>query len=326
MTAAVLCLRPEADFIRAGVPAPQGLSVVYRGPGDPDVPALLREVEALVIPAVGPKLAPELFAGTKLKLVQVTGAGVDRLDRARVEALGIPVANVPGGSNGALAEYVLTSASLLLRRLMWSSQEIRRGNYVAFRQRLLGENVAGIEGLTVGLVGLGIIGLAVTEACVKAGAKVVYFDPAPRDAAAAGELGAEPRSLDALLAEADVVSLHVPLLPQTRNLIGAPQLARMKQGAILIQASRGGIVDEAALAEALRSGHLGGAAVDVYSTEPPEADNPLLALTGEAADRVLLTPHIAGVTRQAAATLFRAAWENVERVLRHGTAPLHRVY
>lgn len=324
MTADVLCLRPEADFIRAGALPPKGLAVLYCGPADPGVPALLREVRALVIPAVGPKLSPELFEGTKLQLVQVTGAGVDRLDRPRLELLGIPVANVPGGSNGALAEYVLTSASLLLRRLMWSSQEIRRGNYVSFRQRLLAENVAGIEGLTVGLVGLGVIGLAVAEACIKAGGKVVYFDPAPRDGAQA--LGAEPRSLDALLGEADIVSLHVPLLPQTRNLIGAPQLARMKKGAVLIQASRGGIVDEAALAEALRSGRLGGAAVDVYTTEPPEPDNPLLMLTGEAADRLLLTPHIAGVTRQSAATLFRAAWENVERVLRRGEAPLNRVY
>ena len=114
-------------------------------------------------------------------------------------------------------------------------------------------------------------------------------------------------SLDELLATADVVSLHVPLLPTTRNLIGARELARMKPGAILIQASRGGIVDEAALAAAA-SGHLGGAAVDVYSTEPPAPDNPLLALAGEAASRLLLTPHIAGVTRQASALLFRSAW------------------
>ena len=94
------------------------------------------------------------------------------------------------------------------------------------------------------------------------------------------------------------MTLHVPLLPATTGLIGAAQLAMMKKGAVLIQASRGGVVDEAALAQSLRSGHLGGAAVDVYSTEPPPADNPLLALDGEAAQRLLLTPHIAGVTRQ----------------------------
>jgi phosphoglycerate dehydrogenase-like enzyme len=99
----------------------------------------------------------------------------------------------------------------------------------------------------------------------------------------------------------------------------------MKAGAVLINAARGGVVDEAALAAQLRSGHLGGAAVDVYSTEPPAPDNPLFSLGGEAASRLILTPHIAGVTRQSFANLFRAAWDNVERVLR-GESPLNRVY
>jgi phosphoglycerate dehydrogenase-like enzyme len=123
-----------------------------------------------------------------------------------------------------------------------------------------------------------------------------------------------------------VVSLHVPLLPATQGLIGARELARMKQGAILIQAARGGIVDETALAASLAAGHLGGAAVDVYSVEPPAPDNPLLRLTGEGASRLLLTPHIAGVTRQASALLFRSSWQNVERVLVRGEKPMHRAY
>jgi phosphoglycerate dehydrogenase-like enzyme len=123
-----------------------------------------------------------------------------------------------------------------------------------------------------------------------------------------------------------VVTLHVPLLPATQGLIGTRELARMRPGAILIQAARGGIVDEAALAAALTSGHLGGAAVDVYSTEPPTADNPLLKVAGDAAARLMLTPHIAGVTRQASALLFRSAWDNVERVLVRGEAPLNRAY
>ncbi len=100
----------------------------------------------------------------------------------------------------------------------------------------------------------------------------------------------------------------------------------MKPSAVLIQASRGGVVDEAALAAHLQSGRLGGAAVDVYSVEPPDASNPLLKLDGEAAGRLLLTPHIAGVTRQSWGILFRAAWDNVERVLLRGQAPLNRVY
>ena len=321
----VLCLRPEADFTRVDAAAPKSLDVSYRGPADTDVPALMKACDALVIPAVGPKLAAELFEGTRLKLVQVTGAGVDRLDQTALTKLGIPVANVPGGSNSAVAEYAVTAASMLLRRLGWADAEIKAGNYARFRARMVADNLAGIEGLTVGLVGFGTIGRAVAQAFHRMGAKLRYFDPAGGDAALARTLDARSVSLDELLSTSDVVSLHVPLLPATQNLIGAQELARMKSGAILIQGSRGGIVDEAALAASLVSGHLGGAAVDVYSTEPPAPDNPLLKLTGEAASRLLMTPHIAGITRQSWTSLFRTAWQNVERVLA-GQAPLYRVY
>lgn len=320
----VLCLRPQADFSRVDALPPPSLTVRYHAPSDAEVPDLLRRSAALVIPAVGPKLAPILFEGSALKLIQVTGAGLDRLDMGAITRLGIPVANVPGGSNGALAEYAVTAASTLLRRLLWADSEIKRGNYQAFRARLVAENIAGIDGLLVGVVGLGTIGLAVAKTFALAGSRLCYYDPAPSNAAAAQAIGAEPLPLDALLQRADVVTLHVPLLPATTGLIGAEQLAMMKKGAVLIQASRGGVVDEAALAQSLRSEHLGGAAVDVYSTEPPSADNPLLALDGKAAQRLLLTPHIAGVTRQSWAFLFRTAWENVERVVVKGAQPLYR--
>lgn len=326
MTPDVLCLRPEADFTRVDAPAPATLRVTYRRPDDGDVPALMRAADALIIPAVGPKLAPALFEGGRLKLVQVTGAGLDRLDRDAMVRLGIPVANVAGGSNGALAEYAVTAASLLLRRFAWADAELKSGNYAAFRARMVTDNLAGLDGLLVGLVGFGTIGLAVAQAFQRMGCRVCYYDPAPRDPDAGRAIGAEPVALDALLAAADVVSLHVPLLPATTGLIGARALSLMKPNAVLIQASRGGVVDEVALAAHLQAGRLGGAAVDVYSTEPPSADNPLLTLDGEAARRLLLTPHIAGVTRQSWTYLFRSSWENIERVLLRGEAPLNRAY
>lgn len=326
MTNRVLCLRPEADFTRVDAAAPKSLQVIYCGPAAADVAALMKDSDALVIPAVGPNLAPGLFEGASLKLVQVTGAGVDRLDRAALTRLGIPVANVPGGSNSAVAEYAVTAASLLLRRFTWADAEIKAGDYAKFRSRMIANNLAGIEGLTVGLVGLGTIGRAVAQAFHRMGAKLCFFDPAAADAALTNVLDARSMPLDELLATADVISLHVPLLAATQNLIGARELARMKPGAVLIQGSRGGIVDEAALAASLASGHLGGAAVDVYSTEPPAPDNPLLKLSGEAASRLLLTPHIAGVTRQASAFLFRSAWRNVERVLVEMQPAQNRVY
>src|SRR5512143_665003 len=325
MTKDVLCLRPEADFTRVDAPAPSSLNVSYRKPDDAELPALMRKADALIIPAVGPKLSPALYDGTPIKLVQVTGAGLDRLDRDALVRLGIPVANVAGGSNSTVAEYAVTTASLLRRRFAWADAEIKKGNYAAFRARMVADNLAGLDGLLVGLVGFGAIGQAVAQAFSRMGCRVCYHDPALRDVKAAAALDAQAMTLDALLAAADVVSLHVPLLPETQGLIGERELKLMKPNAVLIQASRGGVVDEAALAEHLRSGRLGGAAVDVYSTEPPAADNPLLKLEGEAARRLLLTPHIAGVTRQSWGILFRSAWQNVERVLR-GEAPLNRVF
>jgi phosphoglycerate dehydrogenase-like enzyme len=252
----VLCLRPQADFARVDALPPASLAVDYRAPTDADVTALMRQAAALVIPAVGPKLPSTLFEATTLKLVQVTGAGLDRLDIAALTQSGIPIANVPGGSNSALAEYAVAVSSLLLRRFGWADAEIKRGNYAAYRARLIADNLAGLEGLLIGVVGLGTIGLAVARAFAEANCRVCYYDPAPAD----------------------------------------PQAAR----------------------------NLGGAAVDVYSTEPPSADNPLLGLDGEAGQRLLLTPHIAGVTRQSAAFLFRTAWQNVERVLIKGEAALYR--
>jgi phosphoglycerate dehydrogenase-like enzyme len=321
MTIDVLCLRPEADFQRAAALPPASLQVAYRAPSDLDVAVLMKQARALVIPAVGPKLPVALFEGTTVKFVQVTGAGLDRLDLPALRQLGIRVANVPGGSNTAVAEYVVTTASLLLRRFVWADAEIRASNYSAFRARMIADNLPGLDGLQVGIIGLGVIGLAVAEAFHHRGCQLCYYDPAPRDLPAARSLAAKPLSLEELLKVSDVVTLHIPLLPATQGLIGARELSAMKAGAVLIQASRGGVVDEAALADCLSSGHLAGAAVDVYSAEPPAANNPLLALEGEAARKLLFTPHIAGVTRQSAAFLFHSAWRNVERVLVAGELP-----
>jgi phosphoglycerate dehydrogenase-like enzyme len=321
----VVCLRPEADFQRVGALPPPSFTVTYRAPDDAELTSLMKQAHALVIPAVGPKLSPALFEASRVKFVQVTGAGVDRLDQAALKRLGIAVANAAGGSNSAVAEYAVSCASILLRRFSWASTELHAGRYEAFRKRMLADNLAGIADLSVGVVGLGTIGLAVAQAFHAMGARICYFDPAPREPKRAAAMDARAVTLDELLATSDVVTLHVPLSPATKGLIGDSQLAIMKPGAILINAARGGIVDEAALAAHLASGHLGGAAVDVYSTEPPGADNPLFKLDGNAAHRTLLTPHIAGVTRQSFANLFRASWQNVERVLR-GEAPVNRVY
>jgi phosphoglycerate dehydrogenase-like enzyme len=321
MSLDVLCLRPEADFQRVGALPPASLKVVYRAPNDADVPQLMNQARALVIAAVGPKLPTEFLEGTRIQFIQVTGAGLDRLDLPFLRQRGIAVANIPGGSNAAVAEYVITTASVLLRRFLWADVEIRRGNYRDFRARMIADSLLGLAGLTVGIVGFGIIGVAVATAFHRRGCAIRYYDPAPRDVRAGEALGAKATTLEELLRAADVVTLHVPLLPQTTGLIGARELTMVKASAVLIQASRGGVVDEAALADALQEGRLSGAAVDVYSTEPPAPDHALFSLQGEAARRILFTPHIAGVTRQSTAFLCRSAWQNIERFFSGSEAP-----
>src|SRR5262245_18928529 len=177
MSNRVLCLRPEDDFLRVRAAAPSSLAIAYHSPTDEPVAALIKSSDALVIPAVGPKLAADWFEDTKLKLVQVTGAGVDRLDQAALTKLGIPVANVAGGSNGAVAEYVVTTVSTLLRRFAWADAEIKAGNYTKFRARMIADNLSGIDGLLVGLVGFGTIGRAVAQALRGIGAKLCFYDP-----------------------------------------------------------------------------------------------------------------------------------------------------
>ena len=326
MNATVLCLRPEADFQRVNALPPASLQVAYRALGDSDIPKLMKQAQALVIPAVGPPLDLSLFDGTTVKFVQVTGAGLDRLDLQFLKRLGIAVANIPGGSNSAVAEYAVATAGVLLRRFAWANEEIRAGKYREYRARMIADNLLGLDGLVIGIVGFGTIGVAVAKAFYQRGCSIIFYDPAPRDIQDAAAMNAKAVSLDELLQTADVVTLHLPLLPSTKQLIDARRLQQMKSEAVLIQASRGGIVDEVALAECLKAGGIAGAAVDVYSEEPPPANHPLLTLQGDAAKRLLLTPHIAGVTRQSTGFLCRSAWENVHRVLVEKQAPLNSAF
>lgn len=322
----VVCLRPETDFLAVGVVPPAKLSIEYRTPSDHDVPSLLQQARALVLPSVGPHLDDTYFGqSSSLKLVQFTGAGWDRIAESTLRRLGCVVANVPGVNAIDVAEYVLITAGTLLRKLKQGDGLIWSGQYGQARQALAAENVRGFRGLTIGIVGLGHIGLAVGKVFRLLGAEVIYYDPQPRQAQEAADAGLQRGSLEEVLGGADVVTIHVPLLPQTRGLIGAAELDRLKPGAIVIQASRGGVVDEGALLHRLQAGDIGGVAMDVFSTEPLPADASLLRDAQALQDRLLLTPHIAGVTHQAAAHLYTAVWANVERVLLHEGDALHQV-
>lgn len=321
--AAVLCLRPQRDFDQVGVAVPGDLSVTFVE-NESGVSEIGPEVRCLVLPSAGAPLAPALFQGaTGLRLVQYTGAGIDRVSDAVIDELGCAVCNVPGASAPDVASYVVLATGVLLRRLLLGDQLVKSGHYADARAQLVPARVRGFRGLQVGVVGFGGIGSEVARVFHALGAQVRWFDPAPAGGAAADEF--ERTSLDELLRRSEVITLHVPLVDSTRGLIDAKALAQLRPGAVVVNASRGGIVDELALIDAMDSGHLGAVALDVYETEPLPADSPLLALAARHADRVLLTPHIAGVTPEASRVLFERAWDNVRGVLVEGLAPQNRL-
>jgi (S)-sulfolactate dehydrogenase len=233
---------------------------------------------------------PLLAAAPRLRVVGRLGVGLDNIDLAACEARGVRVIPATGANAQAVAEYVVAVSLMLLRGAYHASAEVAAGRWP--RAALSEGREAG--GKAMGIVGFGSIGRATAAKAAALGMRILGHDPqVPAGDPAWREAGAEPLGLDALLAGSDVVSLHVPLVPATRGLLGAERLGRMKRGAILVNTARGGIVDGAALAAALREGRLGGAALDVFDTEPLAAGSPLAG-----APRLILTPHIAGVTQE----------------------------
>ena len=254
-------------------------------------------VSAIVLRGSRPITARVLGAAPGLKIVAKNGAGVDSVDLDEAARRGITVAVAPGANADAVAEHAIALMLALVRDLHRLDGGLRRGRWEG--TSWLGRD---FRGSVLGLVGFGSIGRSTAHIASALGAQVIVGGRAGTDVGGF-ELVTD---LDSLLARVDILSLHCPLTEQTRGLIGRRELALLKPGALLVNTARGPIVDEAALVEALRSGHLGGAGLDTFAIEPIAPDNPLLAL-----DNVILTPHIAGVTRNAALQVATITARNV---------------
>lgn len=248
-------------------------------------------------------------------LIQQAAVGFDSIDHRAAAEFGIPVANAAGYNKDSVADWTMMAMIALIRRSFWLDRQLRVGRWHA-ADPLRGEEAMGrdLSAMTVGIIGMGNIGSAVAHRVAAFGARILFADAVPRTASDAVQV-----DLETILRESDIVCVHAPLDVDTKALIGSEALSRMKKGSYLINAARGAIVDETALVDALRSGHLAGAGLDVFEVEPLPLHSPLRSL-----DNVVLAPHRAGATLDADLRLIEVIGENLMRVL-DGKPPINVV-
>ncbi len=292
-------------ILRAG----QGLAVdVKVGLKPAELKAIIGEYDALAVRSATKVTAEIIEAGKKLKVVGRAGVGVDNIDLEAANKRGVVVMNTPGGNTITVAELTVAMMMAISRHLAQATASIKQGKWE--KKKFQGRE---LFNKTLGVIGIGNIGSVVVDRCLGMKMKVIAYDPFI-SADAARQLGCELVTLDQLYERSDYISIHVPLTEQTKNLVGKDALAKMKKGAFLINCARGGIVDEVALHEALGSGHLGGAALDVFAQEPASPDNPLLKL-----DNFICTPHLGASTEEAQLNVATALAEQMVDYLCHQT-------
>jgi D-3-phosphoglycerate dehydrogenase / 2-oxoglutarate reductase len=262
---------------------------VRTGLSEDELVAIVAPFHALVVRSATKVTRRVIEAASSLRVVGRAGVGVDNVDAEAATERGVVVMNTPLGNTTTTAELAIALLLSLARHVARADRAVRKGSWA--KKGLLGTE---ITGKTLGVVGLGRIGRVVADRALGLSMQVVAHDPYLGAGSASPIAGVELVDLDSLLARSDFVTLHVPFSDATRNLISAERIARMKRGARLVNAARGGLVDEAALLAALESGHLAGAALDVLLEEPPSKDHPLLAR-----EDVIVTPHLGASSHEA---------------------------
>jgi D-3-phosphoglycerate dehydrogenase len=288
--------------------------VIYNPTGKPlssaEVARLLPGVDGYIAGLDGIDRAA-LQCADRLKVIARYGVGVDSVDLQAAQEKNIIVTNTPGANSVSVAELTLALMLALARQIPEAVAATHQGRF----PRLSGMS---LEGKTIGIVGLGAIGKQLARRLSGFDCRLLAYEPYP-DAAFAREYRVELVEMDALLSQSDFVSLHLPVLPETRGMVDARFLARMKKGAYLVNTARGELVDETALLAALQSGQLKGAALDALAQEPPDPAHPLLAL-----GQVIATPHLGAQTDGSTNSMGWMAFQDCLAVLR-GEEPAHRV-
>ena len=288
--------------------------VAPRGTSDDEIAALAGDVDFIVADAISPVSARLMDAFPSLKLVHSEGVAYNAIDVAAARERGIVVCNNAGVNAGAVAEQAVLLMLACLRHLREGDAAVRAGRQIQMKERLMVEGIRELGDCSVGLVGLGAIARQTAVRLRAFGCDVAYWNHRRRTPETEVQLGVRYLPLDELARTCDIVSLHVPVTPETENLVDAAFLASMKPDAVLVNTARGEIVDQVALADALERGAIGAAGLDTLSPEPVQPDHPLARLEGPAADRLVLSPHVGGITVGMFRRAWTTIWENIARV------------
>lgn len=293
---------------------PPNLEMVVAKPGSPEFKAALPDAVCLV--GFGDRTMDDAFykSAPNLKLVQLLSAGYDRCDIEAARRAGVPICNNGGANSTAVSEHAILLMLAISRRIVWQHENVAAGRWRGNNQEEI--KLYELRGRKLGIIGLGTIGKKTARLAKAFGMDVQYYDTARLTEDEADALGVRFALFDEVLRTSDLVSLHVPLTPETRHMIGAAEFKRMKPTAYLINTCRGPVVDEPAMIDALTNGTIAGAGLDVFDQEPPPPNNPLFGLKN-----VILTAHFAGPTWDNQFTRFRNGFDNCQRVIR-GEKPL----
>lgn len=300
------------------------LVVAPRGTSDDELLALAGDADFILADAISPVGAHLIGGMPNLKLIHSEGVAYNLIDLAAAREHGVAVCNNAGVNAGAVAEQAILLMLACLRDAVTCHAAVCAGRQIQTKERMMVEGIRELGDCTVGFVGFGAIAQATAARLVGWGCEMVYNKRRPLPAADEERLQVRFAPLDELAETCDIVSIHVPVTDATRNLVDDAFLARMKDDAILVNTARGEIVDQEALARALEAGTIAAAGLDTLSPEPVQPDHPLLNLSEAAACRLVLSPHIGGVTEGMFHRAHRTVWENIARVAA-GESPVNQV-
>ena len=323
MKIAVLTQKASYEAYTKPEMMPEGTQVEFIKDNE-ELKALKSDAEIALVNSMKDFTAAEMDSMPNLKMICTEGVAFNRVDVQAAKERNIIVCNARAANATQVAEHAIMLMLTLVHRYDEGAAAMRGGKAGEIKKSFMGDGLKDLSMMKVGIVGFGAIGKELAKRLAPFGCELCYYDPFPANEETEKALNVSRMDFDALLSSCDIISLHLPVTPETRGIIAKEKIALMKQDAIIINTSRGEIVNTADVAEAIKAGKLWGAGIDTFDPEPALATDPLISLEAPYSYRVALSPHIGGTTVAAFQNMYKIFWSNV-RALAEGKEPLTKV-